>query len=283
MTRASWIGVAQAAAAAGLFSTGAILVRFAQALTPVEVTSLRMLLGGAILAAAAWGTGQRLRLSGAEIRRVLLVGLVTAAHFLSFIASLYFTSVAHSLTLTHTAPLFVAALSWSILGEPLPRRALAGLGVGLCGVAALAGFEPRLTPSMALGDLLAVGAALAFALYSLLGRRERTGIPLLTYAAAVYGAAGLMTAPFALGLLARPLPWMALAAVVALALFPLALGHTLYNAALRRLHPSIPQLIATQEILGGTILAWLLLGEPLSWNVVAGAGLTVLGVSLVLR
>jgi drug/metabolite transporter (DMT)-like permease len=283
MTRGGWIGVAQAAAAAGLFSTGAILVRCAQALSPVEVTSLRMLLGGLLLAGVAWGTASRLRLTGAEVRRVLLVGLVTAAHFLSFIASLYFTTVAHSLTLTHTAPLFVAALSWSLLKERLPPRALAGIGLGLCGVAVLTGFEARLTGPLILGDLLAVGAALAFALYSLLGRRERTGIPLLSYAASVYLAAGLMTAPFSLGLLARPLPWTALAAVVALALFPLALGHTLYNAALRRLHPSIPQLIATQEILGGTLLAWLLLGEPPSWNVVAGAVLTVLGVSLVLR
>jgi drug/metabolite transporter (DMT)-like permease len=283
MTRAGWIGVGQALAAAGLFSTGAILVRFAQALRPIEVTSLRMLLGGAILAGAAWGTGSRLRLSGAELRRVLLVGLVAATHFLSFIASLYFTTVAHCLTLTHTAPLFVAALSWSLLKEPLPRRALAGIGIGACGVAVLAGFEPRLSTSMALGDLLAVGAALAFALYSLLGRRERSGLPLLTYAASVYLAAGLMTAPLALGWLARPVAWTALAAVVALALFPLALGHTLYNAALRRLHPSIPQLIATQEVLGGTLLAWLLLGEVPPWNAVAGAALTVLGVSLVLR
>jgi drug/metabolite transporter (DMT)-like permease len=92
-----------------------------------------------------------------------------------------------------------------------------------------------------------------------------------------------MTAPLALGWLARPLAWTALAAVAALALFPLALGHTLYNAALRRLHPSIPQLIATQEVLGGTLLAWLLLGEVPPWNAVAGAALTVLGVSLVLR
>jgi drug/metabolite transporter (DMT)-like permease len=106
---------------------------------------------------------------------------------------------------------------------------------------------------------------------------------LLTYAASVYLAAGLMTAPLALGWLARPVPWTALAAVLALAVFPLALGHTLYNASLRRLHPSIPQLIATQEVLGGTLLAWLLLAEVPPWNAVAGAALTVLGVSLVLR
>jgi drug/metabolite transporter (DMT)-like permease len=48
------------------------------------------------------------------------------------------------------------------------------------------------------------------------------------------------------------------------------------------LHPSIPNLIATQEVTLGILLAWLLLGEPITWNVAAGALLTLLGVGLVL-
>jgi drug/metabolite transporter (DMT)-like permease len=282
MTREGRIGVVQAVAAAGLFSTGAVLVRSAQALSPVEVTSLRLLLGGLFVAGAARASGERARLSGAEFRRLLPIGLVAAAHFLAFIASLYFTTVAHSLTLTYTAPLFIAALSRAFLRERLPRRALLGIAVGVAGVAVLAGFEPRLAGRMLLGDLLALAAGLAFALYSLFGRRERLHIPLLTYASSVYLIAGAATAPFATGLLGRPLDVRPLAAVVAMALFPSALGHTLYNAALRRLHPSIPNLIATQEVTGGILLAWLLLGEVPSWNALAGAAITLVGVGLVL-
>jgi drug/metabolite transporter (DMT)-like permease len=74
-----------------------------------------------------------------------------------------------------------------------------------------------------------------------------------------------------------------LAAVVALALFPLALGHMLYNAALRRLHASILNLIATKEVTGGILLAWLLPPEVPSWNAMVGADLTLIGVGLVLR
>jgi drug/metabolite transporter (DMT)-like permease len=68
-----------------------------------------------------------------------------------------------------------------------------------------------------------------------------------------------------------------------MALVPSALGHTLYNAAIRRLHPSLPNLIATQEVTLGILLAWLLVGEPLTWNAIAGAALTLIGVGLVLR
>ncbi len=282
MTREGRIGVAQAVAAAGFFSTGAILVRWAQEFSPAEVTSLRMLLGGLVVAAAARLSGERVGLAAAEVRRLAPIGLVAAAHMLAFVTSLYFTTVAHSLTLVYTAPLFIAVLSQTILRERLRRRALLGMAVVLIGVATLAGFEPLLTRRMVIGDLLAVGAAVAFALYSLLGRRERARLPLLPYVSWVYLAAGLVTAPFTFGLLSRAVSGSAWAAVFALALFPMALGHTLYNAALRRLHPSIPNLIATQEVTGGILLAWLLLREAPTWNALAGAGITLVGVSLVL-
>ena len=283
MTHDEWTGAAQAVAATLCFSTGAVLVRWAADLSPVEVTGLRLLLAAAFVGLAARAAGNRLTLSAREWARLVPVGITAALHFLAFIASLYFTTVAHALTLTYTAPLFIAALSFLVLGEPLPRRTLPAALAALLGVAVLAGFEPRLDRRMLVGDILAVGAAITFAVYSLLGRRERARLPLLTYAAGVYLVAGLVTSPFAGSLLRPGLPLPALGAVCAMALVPSALGHTLYNASIRRLHPSIPNLIATQEVTLGILLAWMVLGEPVTWNAAAGAALTLLGVSLVLR
>jgi drug/metabolite transporter (DMT)-like permease len=282
MGRDEWVGVGEAVSATAFFSMGAILVRWASALSPLEVTSLRMLLGAAVVAGAGWAVGQRLRISAAELRRLVPIGLIAAVHFVTFIASLYFTTVAHSLTLVYTAPLMIAALSRPMLGEPLPPRTLLGGSVALLGVGVLSGLEPALTSRMLVGDLLALAAAVTFALYSILGRRERTRLPLLGYAAWVYGLAGLVTLPFALGLVGRSLPLDAIGAIVAMAVFPMALGHTLYNAAVRRLHPSLPNLIATQEVTVAILLAWLLLGETPSAVALAGAAITLLGVALVL-
>lgn len=283
MRQDEWLGVVQAVAATLCFSTGAVLVRLASALSPLEITSLRMLLASVLVGGAAWVTGTPLAISPRLWWRLIPIGITAALHFLSFIASLYFTTVAHALTLTYTAPLFIAALSRVVLGESLPRRTVPGAAAALVGVAVLAGFEPRLDGRMIVGDLLAVGAAVTFAVYSLLGRRERARLPLLTYAAGVYLVAGVVTGPFAGGLVRWDVPGQALAAVCAMALVPSALGHTLYNAAVRRLHPSIPNLIATQEVTLGILLTWLLLGEPLTWNAAAGAALTLFGVALVLR
>jgi len=283
MTRDQWTGIIQAVAATLCFSTGAVLVRWAADLSPVEVTALRLLVAGALVGVAARAAGNRVALPVREWARLVPIGITAALHFLTFIASLYFTTVAHALTLTYTAPLFIAALSFLVLGEPLPRRTVPAALAALVGVAVLAGFEPQLNRRMLLGDALALGAAVTFAAYSLLGRRERARLPLLTYAAGVYLVAGLVTAPFAGSLLRPGLPLHALGAVCAMALVPSALGHTLYNASIRRLHPSIPNLIATQEVTLGVLLAWILLGEPITWNAAAGAALTLFGVSVVLR
>jgi len=283
MTHDERTGVVQAVAATLCFSTGAVLIRWAADFSPVEVTALRLLLAGAVVGLAARIGGHRVALAPREWARLVPIGIVAALHFLTFIASLYFTTVAHALTLTYTAPLFIAALSFLVLGEPLPRRTVPAALAALVGMAVLAGFEPRLDRRMLVGDALAMGAAVTFAVYSLLGRRERDRLPLLSYAAGVYLVAGLVTAPFAGSLLRPGLPLPALGAVCAMALVPSALGHTLYNASVRRLHPSIPNLIATQEVTLGVLLAWTLLGEPVPWNAAAGAMLTLLGVSLVLR
>ena len=53
MIHDEWVGVAQAVAATLCFSTGAVLVRWADDLSPVEVTSLRLLLAAVFVGAAA--------------------------------------------------------------------------------------------------------------------------------------------------------------------------------------------------------------------------------------
>ncbi len=283
MTPDERIGIGQACLATVCFSTGAVLVRWAEALPAVEITSLRLLIGAGLVAGAAKLTGQPSRLTRAALIRLLPIGLVCALHFLTFIAALSLTTVAHALTLTYTAPLMIVGLSRIFLGERLPRRVLPGAVLTAAGVAVLAGFEPRFDERMLAGDLLALGSAVTFAFYSILGRRERDRFPLLTYAAVVYLLAGALTAPFALTWHAASHPWPALAAVACMALIPSATGHTLYNAALRRLHASIPNLIATQEVTLGILLAWLLLGEAPGWNAALGAALTLSGIALILR
>jgi drug/metabolite transporter (DMT)-like permease len=134
---------------------------------------------------------------------------------------------------------------------------------------------------MLIGDLLALGSAIAFGLYSTMGRALRTRYPLLVYAGAIYGFAALWLAPLALWTLPGHLPLRALGALLFLGVFPLGLGHTLYNAALRITHPTYVNLVATQEVTGGVLLGYLFLSETPSVQAIGGMVLTLAGVSWV--
>lgn len=274
-------GWAAALAAVALFSTSPVLVRFAAPLHPIHITFFRLAVGAlAVLLAAALSGEQPWRQQ--RRRRYAGYGLVTGLHFLLYIASLSYTTIAHSLALVYTAPIFVSVFAWLLLRESLELRRWLGVVVACAGIALLTGFEAALTPTMLLGDLLALGSAVCFGLYSVAGRYERATAPLLTYAGHVYGAAALWLLPVAVLVPLAGVNWLGAAAVIGLGLGPLGVGHTLYNAALRRLHPTVVNLVATQEVTGGIILGIVLLGETPSAQSLLGTAITLVGVLLVL-
>lgn len=264
------------------FSTSPVFVRWAaESLGSFEITAGRMLSAGVIVLIAAGVMRQPLPSRG-DWPRFAAYGLVAALHFAFYIASLSYTTIAHSLAITYTSPIFVAIFSWFILGEGLNRRRWVGTLLAIAGIAVLAGFEPAFTQRMLLGDLLALGSAICFGLYSVAGRSQRHRYGLFAYAGTVYTLAGLWLLPLALWTFhphGYTLP--ALGSVLALGMLPLGLGHTLYNAALRRTPATQVNLIATQEVTGGILLGALILGEIPSLTSVVGALVTLAGIALV--
>jgi drug/metabolite transporter (DMT)-like permease len=289
------IGILYVALAVTLFSTTPVFIRWASPLSPFVITCLRMLVGSATVFVTAlfrgnrpWALKQYLPLR--DLPRFLGWGLVTALHFVFYIASLDYTTVAHSLALVYTSPIWVSLFSWLLLGEPIPRQKWVGILVTLAGMAILSSFEPGWTPRMLIGDAMALGSAITFGIYSVTGRAQRASFPLWAYAGTVYAMAGLWLLPLAGWALARDGARLAstdgglaglgpaLLSVLILGIFPLGIGHTLYNAALRRTHPTRVNIIATQEVTGGILLSWWLLGEVPTASALVGALIMLVGV-----
>lgn len=276
-------GMIYAAVAVFFFSLSPVFTRWAAVtLSAYEIAAGRLLTAGVLVLALAYWQRQRLP-ERDNWPRFALFGLITALHFAFYIASLQFTTIAHSLALVYTAPIFVAFFSWLLLGEGLNVRKWGGVLVAVVGVAILAGFEPAFDRNMLIGDLLAVGSAICFGLYSVAGRSERLRTSLFGYAGTVYTLAALWLAPavaFSFTPTGYTLP--AVLSVLGLGLFPLALGHTLYNAALRKTNATLVNLIATQEVTGGILLGILLLQEVPSANSIIGVLVTLAGIVLVI-
>src|SRR2546421_1123262 len=271
------------------FSTSAIFVRWSQPFNAIEIAFWRLVIATLLVSIMGLITHQPLLIKRMQLPRFIFYGLVTALHFIFYITSLQFTTIAHSLAITYTSPVFVTLFSALVLREPLPLRKYFGIGLTIVGVAIMAGFEPHYTACslhgqcMILGDGLAVLSALCFSIYSIAGRGERDRHPLFRYTTNVYGTAALWLLPI--------IPFFAFqhaytfgtfGAVVALGVFPLGLGHTLYNASVRRVHATYANLIATQEVTGGIILGIFLLGEIPSVTAIVGVGVTLVGIAGVL-
>ncbi len=183
--------------AVSFFATSPIFTRWAsESLGVFEIAAGRLLLAGAILLAIV--RFRRLPLPRRQDWRLFVtVGLVAAIHFGFYIASLNHTTIAHSLAIIYTAPIFVALLSARWLHEPIRPRQWGGVLLAVLGVAILAGFELTFGSEILLGDMMALVSAVAFAIYSIAGRSQRNRYPLLVYAGLVYWLAGLWVLPFA--------------------------------------------------------------------------------------
>ncbi len=272
-----------AASAAICFATAPVVLIWAEPLSAYEKSAWRMLVAAVVVVAMALLSGRRPTYKRGDAGKFALYGFVTALHFLTFVAALSFTSIAHAVTLTYTAPIFVTLFSALFLQEHIATRKWAGVLVVLVGIGILVGFEPTLTSQMLIGDGLALIAAVSFGVYSVVGRFQRGSYPLLTYALGVYAMATLWLTPAAVvaftpsGYGVRQILSLLWAGAV-----PVAIGHTLYNAAIRRAHATYANLIATQEVTGSVILGALLLGQVPPVNSVVGIVVALLGIVLVL-
>lgn len=276
-------GTLMAAAAVITFSTSPVFVLAAAPLSPFVITFGRLTVAAACTAVLGRLTRQRFLPERSRLPLFAGFGFITALHFLSYIASLNFTTIAQSLAIVYTAPIFVTLFSATLLREPISRRKWLGVVVAVAGIAILVGFDPRLDGRMAFGDLLALASAVTFGLYSVAGRSQRARYSLFTYTNAVYGSAALWALPAAaLTFSPAGVGLGQTAALLAAGVIPLGIGHTLYNAALRRAHATAVNLIASQEVTGGVLLGALFVGQMPQSNELVGAVVALAGIALVL-
>lgn len=245
-------------------STGSILTRLAQA-PALVVGAWRMLLAAALL--APWGWPRLRHEAGTLTRRewflLALSGVVLALHFATWITSLAYTTVASSVILVTTNPIYVGLASHFILGERVSRRKIIAIGAALLGSIIISYGDFALAGKALWGDLLALLGALAASAYILLGRALRRKLSIWAYAWPCYGLAGIVLLVWCLATGQAlwgygPSTWLIL---LALAVGPQIMGHSAFNWALAHFSPVFVTLAILGEPVGATVLAWLVLGE----------------------
>ena len=221
--------------------------------------------------------------------RILWAGIASGtalgAHFGFWISSLDYTSVAASVVLVCTQPVFVAILAFLVFGERTSSLSFLGILVALAGTMVIAS-DGSVGSATFFGNALAVVGAITVAVYVLIGRSLRTtGVGVLPYSIVVYASASAMLVPVAL-FAGTPLwgysgeTWFWLFAVT---LGPQILGHTVFNWALRYVDASIISGTILAEPVVSALLAWLVLSESPGLATILGGTVVLLGLFLLLR
>ena len=264
-------------------SAAAIFIRLAEA-PAIAVAFWRCALGAALLLPPALVRSERFP-KGRDLWVGMAAGVALGAHFGFWISSLDHTSVAASVVLVSTQPVFVAILAYLIFGERTTLLSFAGILAALVGTAVIAG-DDSVGSAALLGNALALAGALAVAVYVLIGRYSRTGgIGVLPYSVVVYSAAALALLPVALVLDVRlwGYPGETWFWIWAITLGPQLMGHTVFNWALRYVEASIISATILAEPVVSALLAWLILAEKPGLPTVLGGCVVLLGLYLLLR
>ncbi len=222
--------------------------------------------------------------SGKQAKRVLLLGLLgVPINQAMFLAGLAWTTPAHAALLYTLTPVFV--LTWSVAAgqEALEPRRLAGLALALAGAAIVVlDRSATIGRGVRAGDLLILGAVLAWAGFTVLGKPlvESAGPMRSTGWALMSGM--LMFLPFGAQPFAHTdytrLPavvWWALAFLVVMTSF---VSYLCWYFALAHLAPSRVAVFTNLQPVVTAAASWALFAEPITPRFALGGAAVIAGV-----
>jgi drug/metabolite transporter (DMT)-like permease len=284
-------------------STSSIFIRFAQgAASSLVISAYRLGLATIILIPISAGSGKlNIRaMDKKQIGLVVLSGVFLAFHFATWITSLAYTSVASSIVLVDTSPLWVTILAALILRERITSLAMIGLALTLIGSVIIGmsdlchlingsiscpSIPNMLDTKNFIGDLLALAGAFFASGYLLIGRVMRPKMTLNSYIFFVYGVAAIVLWGM-VGFTHQTIsgfPPVIYIWLIALAVIPQLIGHSSFNWALGYLSTAFVSISLLGEPIGSIILAFLILREIPSEITILGAIFILIGIILASR
>jgi drug/metabolite transporter (DMT)-like permease len=265
-------------------SFGAILVRLAGDTPPLAIAAWRLTLAGLVFAPIAILRRQR-TLSHSTLVWSIVSGAALALHFVFWISSLQYTTVASSVLFVTTHPIFVAVGSFLFLKEKPSVLIVIGIPIAIAGGALIGFGDIAIGGAAVRGDLLALGGGLMAAIYFLIGRHVRQTVSVAEYIAVTYRTGAIVV--LALCAVTRtPLVGFAPSTygfLVLLALIPQLIGHSTFNWALKVLPAAKVSVLILGEPIGSALLALAFFGESVPGLNLVGAAIILVGIYLCLR
>ena len=252
---------------------------------PFSLVTLRLLLGAITLGIVLFIRGFS-TISRRQIAQVLGVGFVGygISLCLQFLGTKLSTAANGSLV-TSATPAFVLLFAWLLLKEKITARRLLALCLATLGVIAV--IDPRsaqLNPDLFLGNLALIGAAVTWALYSVLVRRTTQNMDVLLFSLIAFVGGLPVSVPAGAWELSTvgvgEISLGAVGGVLFLGIISTALAMVLWNTAFAYVDAGLASLTFFAQPVVGTILGWLFLKEKITPLFLLGGFL--IGIGLVI-
>ena len=257
------------------------------AVSPLAIAFYRMAIATILLAPAALARHRNeiVALSRKELLLILASGFCLAIHFGAWISSLTYISIATSVILVNTHPLFVVVASYFFLGEKPSKSVWLGTAIGFLGMLIISKEGLSNAEFGLKGDLLAILGALAVVGYFIIGRKVRSRVSLLAYVTPLYLVCSTILFIWAQLTDSRLYPydiqvWLLF---LALAIVPTIFGHTVFNWAIKHVRPSTISLAFLGEPVVASVLAFIFFKQTPSIETYAGGALVLAGIYLTMR
>jgi len=262
-------------------SFAAIFVRFNEA-PPIIIAFYRLLFSVPLFTFIALKNNREelKSISKKNVVKCGLAGFFLALHFVTWFASLKYTSVASSLVLVTCHPILIIFASKFLFKEQIGKKSVTGVIIAFIGCIVISGGDYSFSGTALYGDILAFIGAICMALYLITGRTVRMKISASVYIMLIYLSCLLV---LFLGVIITKTPFTGYSATdfisfLALALICHSLGHGLFNWALAYVSPTFVSTAIIGEVAGSVILAALILKEiPTYWQILGGI-ITVVGI-----
>ncbi|BFT71714.1 DMT family transporter [Paenibacillus sp. P36] len=266
-------------------SFSAIFVRWSDA--PAAVTAMyRLLMTNVLMLPFLWSYRSEItRIRLRDWLRTAASGIALGLHFLFWMDSLRFTTVASSTAILTLEPIFVLVGAFLLYGQRTNRAAILAMCVAIVGAICIGWGDFQFSGAALKGDFLSLIGTVAVALHMLWGKGLRERISAFVYSFFVFLFAGLVLAVTNVmtGTSFTAYPAKEWGVFLLLAIIPTVFGHYVFNWLLKYMKASSVSMTVLGEPLGATILAYFLLGEKITAIQLLAGCLLLVGVGLFLR